>query len=251
MSMLTLGCGPGVPPGGSRGGGTYSMQLVTFDGTNDYLTKSSGLTGASHSKQCTFVVWADIDNADFQQAFILGPIGGYAGLWFARNDTNKLHVRGLTSTGNDVVIALSTSDYLSTAGLKCFMVSIDAATSTLQVYDGDSAVDMGTPTWDLPDTALGFVAADTVPIGARNDGVSKFSGKLGDLQLIIGTALDLSIESNRRKFIDASGNPVNPADNGLTKTILLSGAFASWHTNDGSGGGFTVTGALADGGTYP
>ena len=68
--------------------------------------------------------------------------------------------------------------------------------------------------------------------------------------------LDISVENNRRKFIDADGFPVDLGSDGSTPTgiaaiMFFSGATVSWHTNDGSGGGFTENGALTDAATSP
>lgn len=44
----------------------------------------------------------------------------------------------------------------------------------------------------------------------------------------------------------AGGNPT-----GTDPLVFFSGATASWHTNQGSGGGFTENGALTDAATNP
>jgi hypothetical protein len=65
--------------------------------------------------------------------------------------------------------------------------------------------------------------------------------------------LDLSIESNRRKFISASGTPVNLGTDGNIPTgtqplIYLSGPATNWNAgkNFGSWSGFTVHGTVTD-----
>ena len=54
MSFLT-----GITPSWSRppSSGAYSAVAVNFDGTNDYLTHSGGLTGAADSKLMTLCYW--------------------------------------------------------------------------------------------------------------------------------------------------------------------------------------------------
>ena len=63
------------------------------------------------------------------------------------------------------------------------------------------------------------------------------------------TYIDLSVTANRRKFISASLHPVDRGATGSIPTgtapiMYQSGAVASWQTNKGTGGGFTLTGAL-------
>ncbi len=93
-------------------------------------------------------------------------------------------------------------------------------------------------------------------IGASTSGAAsgKLDGDIADLRIDFGTYIDLSVEANRRKFISSSGRPVDLGSDGSVPTgsapdIFLSGDTATWHTNDGVGGGFTENGALTDGAT--
>jgi hypothetical protein len=69
--------------------------------------------------------------------------------------------------------------------------------------------------------------------------------------------LDFTVTANRRKFISGTGTPVNLGSTGSTPTgtapiIFLSGSVASWHVNDGTGGGFSiVSGSLSASATNP
>jgi hypothetical protein len=61
--------------------------------------------------------------------------------------------------------------------------------------------------------------------------------------------LDISVEANRRKFINAAGDPVDLGSDGSTPTstapiVYQNGDFTNFETNQGTGGNFTVTGAL-------
>ena len=89
-----------------------------------------------------------------------------------------------------------------------------------------------------------------IGVGADHTGTSKHNGDLADVWLD-DTYLDLSQASNRGKF-RAGGGPINLGTDGSLPTgaspiIFLSGSTAAWHTNKGTGGGFTMTGALTDG----
>lgn len=65
-----------------------------------------------------------------------------------------------------------------------------------------------------------------------------------------GVYMDLSVDTNRRKFIDISGRPVALGPDGSLPTgsrpaLYFTGASSVWHNNRGSGGGgFTVSGGL-------
>ena len=97
---------------------------------------------------------------------------------------------------------------------------------------------------DLTATSWGF--------GATSAGATKITSDIADVQFWFGAYIDLSVEANRRLFITAGGQPVDPAiaaASALGTPIVRFAAttVASWHTNTGTGGGFTVNGALTTG----
>jgi hypothetical protein len=81
--------------------------------------------------------------------------------------------------------------------------------------------------------------------------------EVAELYLNTKEFLDLSIEANRRKFISAAGKPADDlgasgeGPTGTNPTVFLSGDTVTWHTNKGSGGGFTEVGALTDASSSP
>ena len=68
------------------------------------------------------------------------------------------------------------------------------------------------------------------------------------------TYIDLSVVANREKFI-LDGAPVDPGSDGATAVgaspliYLNQNTLSTWHTNAGTGGGFTENGALTAGTT--
>ena len=83
------------------------------------------------------------------------------------------------------------------------------------------------------------------------------NGKIADFYLTLGETLDMTVEANRRKFIDASGNPVSLGADGSTPTgsqpeVYLGGTtkdYTNWEENLGSASNFVKTGTPTDGGT--
>ena len=68
--------------------------------------------------------------------------------------------------------------------------------------------------------------------------------------------LDITTESNRRKFIDENGFPVDLGATGqlplgADPLCFFSGATPAWQTNKGDGGGFTENGTLVTATTFP
>ena len=93
-------------------------------------------------------------------------------------------------------------------------------------------------------------SGDDNSVGAADDGTHKFDGLMSDVWLDT-TYIDLSITANRRKFITDNGRPVGLGSDGSTPTgsqplVFLTGDEAAYPSNEGSGGGFTENGAIAD-----
>src|SRR5688500_16582817 len=89
------------------------------------------------------------------------------------------------------------------------------------------------------------------PVGFSN----KLGGDLSDFWYDPGTYIDLSIAANRAKFFEG-GKPVYLGDNGSLPTgaapeIYLTGNTTAWHTNKGTGGGFTENGELGESSSNP
>lgn len=233
----------------------YSPIAARFDGTNDYLTRGAGLTGAADSKAMTFSCWVKV-GADGSTMRILRGVSTVGGtvrrvavsretdntlnVWCANaTDTNILSLNGTTATIADGWVHVLISFDLTDTAKRHFYVN-DASGLSVSVWTNDT---------------IDFTIADWA-IGAVPNGTEKFNGDIADLWFMPGTYIDLSIEANRRNFISEDGKPVYLGPNGNYPTgsaplIFLSGATSSWHTNKGTGGGFTVTGALTESTTSP
>ena len=85
-------------------------------------------------------------------------------------------------------------------------------------------------------------------VGSTTLGASKLNACLSEFW-VSNEYIDLSVEANRRKFIDSSGKPVDLGSDGSTPTgtaplIYLPNPSGTFENNAGTGGNFTVTGAL-------
>jgi hypothetical protein len=91
-------------------------------------------------------------------------------------------------------------------------------------------------------------------------GIGKFDGCLSRTWLKVGTYLDFSQESVRRKFYSATGTPVYLGTDGSVPTGSVPNCYHfitdavsadNYALNLGSGADFTVTGALVQASTVP
>lgn len=228
---------------------------VTLDGTNDYLTRGADLTGNADGQRGIFYLrfTPDASAAGSDTIYANDAVSG----------TSPVQFNYTAGVSERVTITLRSSSanlWTGNTGTGSFpkgsessvLVSWDLSIPNGVAYKGDTALSItgGTsPTLGTVDYTVGnhWVGFDDLGVGFE------FHGTIFELYLNFSDYLDFSVEANRRKFIDASGNPVDLGVDGSVPTgrppiIFLknySGDSASaFATNRGSGGNFTITGSL-------
>lgn len=226
------------------GGQSYKPNAVYFDGAGDNLNHGSALSGVSDTKMITGSLWVkDFTLGSFQNVLRIGQNGGGD---FALNFGVSNQVRFYASNSAGTIILDADTPNATVDGTwQHILFSFDLSDPNkrhIYVNGVDSFDAASTYTDDFLDVT-----------GNRNhliDGAAH-NNAFADVWVDTGTYIDLSVEANRRKFIDASGNPVylgasGELPTGTSPDIFFSGDTASWHTNKGTGGGFTENGALTD-----
>lgn len=229
----------------------YAADAVRFDGVNDWLTKASALAGAVASRQALISFWFDVQGGDGTDRAILTAAGNdFADILGPGNVIEHRFEDGATTRWRFD----TTNTFLAAGDWHHFLLScdLDGVTNPRKVYIDDvlevltgETVNAGDIQWNIGSWAIAAFAA----------GAFKIEADFADLYMT-NEYLDLSIVANRRKFIDAAGKPVSLGADGSTPTgtaplIFFSGATAAWHTNKGSGAGFTENGALTTAPTSP
>lgn len=235
-------------------GGNVGSAL--FDGTNDYMTRGAGLTGAADSKSGIFSCWVSLTGDSGRILGGVTTLGGSVERIVLRIATDKtLVISGYNSAGTSILQMTSVAiDFTRPVHI---LASWNLATAgTGRIYINDvSSYNETTYTNDTIDYTL----ADW-GIGARSDGVNIFNGPLSELYFAPGQYLDFSTESNRRKFVTADLRAVELGAGGATPTgtqplvyqrRLPSAAASTFATNAGTGGNFTITGSLTNGDNVP
>jgi len=240
--------------------GGYRANAVTFDGTNDYIEKTTALTGIADSETFTFSAWVKMNDGDDDQGVPYNifeiTTGIVSRLIITKYDTasvaNHLLIQGSISTGTVILNIRSAAESLRvSSGWVHILVSIDMSdTGKRHLYLNDVS-DLSVVTY-ANDTIDFDVAISRVGLNVAGD---KLPADMSDLWFDT-SYIDLSVEANRRKFITAAGKPAflgfdGSRPTGAAPLVFLSGATADWHTNKGSGGGFTENGALTDAATSP
>src|SRR3989344_7326399 len=182
----------------------YSADAVNFDGTNDYLTRGAGLTGAADSKLVTFSVWvkAAVDGSTLDFLTSSSAVGGGTPTFVAGQTSNSFGVSARNAALAVILNVRSTSNSIEVAdGWVHCLASFDMSDTAKRFMYLNDVSDLTTIT-TYTDDSIEFTGADWV-VGALSSAPStrRWNGDMADLMFWPGTYLDLSVEANRRLFI--------------------------------------------------
>jgi len=233
-------------------GGRYRSKAAYFDGTNDWLRRAA-LAGVANGNQGSISVWIKFNgrDADFQQIFRITASGAER-FSVIRNSSpnNRVSFIGRT-TGNTQVLGMSSNATIVVASGWTHLLASWQTGGTLQVYVNDVA-GVTTSVNTAGDIAYN---SNECAVGGRYDGTILCDADIAEFWFN-PTRIDFSVTGNRRLFISAAGKPVSLGPDGSRPTgsvplIYLNGPASSFQTNNGTGGDFTVIGALTDSTTSP
>lgn len=236
---------------------SLTVDAADFDGTNDDLGRAT-LTAQANSKSGIFSVWLRPDalaNVNIFDGLDTGVFSTAFNMLISNVAAGDWDLLLLTTAGATVIDYRCTAGgRLTTGAWQNILCSWDASTTTLHMYRND--VDAkGAGIINNAEACHGIV--DEWSVGDfSGGGGGRYDGGMAELYFAPGQYIDLSVEANRRKFISATGKPVDLGSTGATPTgtaplvylHLSDGETANnFAVNRGTGGNFTVTGAL---GTY-
>lgn len=220
----------------------YPHAIGDFDGTNDYLSLASDLTGNADSKLWLFSAWLRFDGGDATHQVFAGSTG--SGIIIYKHNSNKIRMYA-EEPGNGLILdQYSTTTYTAGATWYHVLCSGDLGNNKAYIYVND--VSVGDTPATLVDDEIDYtrpawaVGATTVPSIPMN-------GAIAELYLA-REYLDISSEANRRKFIDTNGYPVDLGLTGYKPTgtapiMYFRSRANNAGLNSGTGGDFTINGA--------
>lgn len=241
---FTVNSGPYT---GARGPNEFwGNKASGFNGSSDiYLTKATALSGVPTSgSTLSIVCWFNLTNYTSNRTI------------FGTNSAGTMTLQ-VTSGGN-LFMWLDSSGYVQfsqvvpTGSWVCLMFSKTGSTYTVYVNDTVHTVDVA----NSFNRGNSVTYTNTpVNIATRYDGSSTGEKWYGSLSEFYFTTeyIDFSQEANRLKFRDALGNPVNLTQQIEAAAIPNPAIYmrfppTSFGTNSGTGGDFTKTGTITDGG---
>jgi hypothetical protein len=251
---MRLGLGLGLthtrPPQEEGGGGAYTAPAVHFDGATSF--QSVDPITVTDSAQGFFSFW-------------LKPAVDESGMAFLHNDQFIVN-----SSGGGIHIELADEEYnsylyldsmgdpvITNAAWNHILIAWDTNFNpgsrrvALYVNDDQVMLDPG------DDEGVAFtVGISFEQLFALSYISARTEGDVADAGMWVGSSIveadSTILEVNRRKFIDASGKPVDPTNWPASPVLKFSGNAAAFATNQGSGGAFALTGgSLTDAGTSP
>jgi len=222
---------------------------------DDYVAKSSAVF-ASGSNKFTMSFWWS-SHSDTNAALIFAcensSIGSNA-FMCRLNGVDKIEIRAEESDNTEVIRMETTILFNRTdQAWHHYLLSWDAGTPVCYVDGVSETLVVTTNTSGVID----FAIDDTASIGGRPpSGAYDMDGCISELWLLRGTAVDLSVQANREKFIDGSGNAVDLGSDGSTPTgeqpeLYWRGNIANDLKNEGSGGDFTTSVGTLEGADAP
>ena len=229
------------------GGGTSTE----FDGTSDYLIRSSDLTGNIDSKTFTFSCW-----------FYFNPSS--SSTYIYTNDNGNIQIKHLNTEKIQIVARNSSGTLILNWGNNAstvtfpkniwanLLVSIDMDDqNNCAVYLNDVQVSMGSFDTFTTGETIDFTKTSH-SVGAYVVGSGPIDGRLAHVYLDY-TYRDLSVEANRRYFIDADGGSTSVSTLSALSPILYLPMTDGYSVGEnlGTGGDFTANGSptIVDGGT--
>lgn len=226
---------------------TSTPNAVAFDGSAAWLNKSSALTGVSDSKLLSMSLWIRTTSSSGGNMGILGIDGPTLAIYMRGSD-KKLQIKGENATNVQILDIVSTST-INDGTWHHILLSVDMENSSNRhlYIDGISAL-AGSPSTHTDDS-IDFTGQTFV-----GGGSTKWDGDMADFWVDFSTYIDFSVLANREKFYNSGAVGLGSDGSlptGTSPDVFLSGNTSTWHTNKGTGAGFTENGALTDASTQP
>lgn len=169
---------------------------VSFDGSTDYLSRSSDFAGNVDSKTFTFSCWVYYDGTTEAPLYASGDIGLVIYI-----ENGQLLILGRNALGGNILL-FSISNTIPTNTWSNIIIDVDLSNNIADVYLNDSFLgSAGTKTDDFIN-----MTNSVHLIGETHNNDAWIKGRLFGM-FLSRERVDMSVEANRRIFINADGTP--------------------------------------------
>jgi len=238
-----------------------AVDAVTFDGSNDSMNHGgAGLTGVANSKVMVFSCWLKFEaggDGAGQHIFNVGSSGDEA--FTLRKGADDKLVFKLTSTaGAEIMEMLSSSAWDSTDGWIHIAAGADLSVPISRLVingtDDKGAVN------NLTDATINWTDSGNAFAGSDISAGTLLDADMAELYFDETTYIDFSDSDKVALFRDGDNKPVDLGADGSTPNAVQpiiyqhidnGEAADNFKLNAGTGGDFTVVGALTTASTSP
>jgi len=232
----------------------FQCKAVTFDGTNDYMARGADLTGNADSKVGTISFWfrTAVDGTN-----IVIHDTKTTTMFIRKLTTNKFAISASNAALATILNMVSGNAFTTSATWHHLAASWNLATPVAHLYI-DGASDEAAGSTETNDT-IDYTRTDHF-IGSADGFSSLYNGDLAELYINYAAYIDITQAANLQKLRSASGKPVDLGVDGslptgtapiIYQSVRSGDAATVFAINKGSGGNFTITGALAIAATSP
>ena len=237
-----------------RGAG-YVTGAVNFDGTNDVSARGADLTGSADAATWMFSMWilpaSTLGGSAVAQRNLYFAEGGFGYVRLTTADNLLVHFESATSS--TFCTFLSTGTISSTNGWSHIAFSCDGSSGALMLRGATNWTSTAFVSTAAPD----FTRVNHL-IGANSTAVvSPYTGDLADFWMHMSTYID--VRANIGNYI-SGGKPVDLGSSGAIPTgsqpimffkMAAGSSGSTFAVNIGSGGNFSITGALSESTSSP
>ena len=226
-------------------------------GATVILNRGADMTGVGDSATGILSVWFRLDGSNGSVRKLLANTSQYVDIGLLAD--NKMKMDLVSPTAGNLISITSTSTYVAGAAWHHLLASWDMAGLAGQkpkhMYINNN-VEQGAVS-DVGGVSIVEYTRGEWQVGSLGATGSNFDGCLAEFWFAPGQFLDFSVASNRNKFRNGAGQPIDLGVNGELPTgtapaLYLSNEFSTFPTNNGTGGDFIVSqGALTAGSSAP
>lgn len=180
-----------------------AAEAIDFDGTNDYLSRTSDLTGNADGKTFTFSAWVWWDGSNTSFLGLFGINDSQVKFYF---DNGTLNLYAIDTSATQCLGATSPANSIRQYTWSHILVSVDMSggTTKRRVYINDELISMS---WSsFVDASIDWTVGNLGVGAVGSAGPWKVKGRLSNVFLAY-EYVDLSVEANRRIFITADRKP--------------------------------------------
>jgi len=231
--------------------GVVDPEGVSFDGTNDYLSRTSDLSGNADGKTFTFSCWIYAAKLSSSKIYQVDP-GDGSNQFSIEYDgaSQQIKLIGASAANASILTMETPARSLPINTHLNVIISVDLTNSgNRYVSINDEIVSASWNNYTNADIDFTGGYHGIMATFHSGSAYSKTKGRLSHFFLDY-TYRDLSVESNRRLFIDSDGKPSSTIPSSPILYLPMTDA-ATAGSNSGTGGDFTVNGVLDTAGRGP